>query len=93
MKKTYTAQFKATVVVELLKDEKTTAQLATEFSVHPKVLREWKAIALQGLPTLFERRDQSALKEQAHQQEVTDLYAKIGRLTTQFTWLKKKFPS
>jgi transposase-like protein len=93
MKKTYSPQFKAQVVLEVLKDEKTVTQLATEYGVHPKVLREWKTLALQGLPTLFERRDHAALKEQTHQQELTDLYAEIGRLTTQLSWLKKKLPS
>jgi len=27
-----------------------------------------------------------------HEQQVTDLYAEIGRLTTELSWLKKKLP-
>jgi putative transposase len=34
MRKQYTAAFKAKVVQELLKEEKTIAQLATEYEVH-----------------------------------------------------------
>lgn len=93
MKKTYTSAFKAEVVLALLKEEKTISELATEFGVHPKVLREWKVLAIRALPTLFERRDTTAAQQAAHAQQLDDLYAEIGRLTTQLTWLKKKLPS
>jgi len=93
MKKTYTPAFKAEVVLALLKEEKTISELATEFGVHPKVLREWKVLAIKALPSVFERRDTSVAQQAAHEQQLTDLYAEIGRLTTQVTWLKKKLPS
>jgi putative transposase len=90
MKKSYTAAFKAQVVLDLLKDEKTIGQLASEYSVHPRVLREWKTIALRGLPSLFEKRDALADTITAHDHQVQELYAQIGRLTTQLAWIKKK---
>jgi transposase len=93
MKKSYTATFKAQVVLELLKEEKTPAQISAEHGVHPNLLREWKLLALKSLPALFERRDDLAAKEVAHTQQLEELYAEIGRLTTQVNWLKKKLPS
>ena len=90
MKKSYTSAFKTQVVLELLKDEKSLNQLASEYSVHPNVIREWKATALKGFPTLFERRDTLADATTLHEQQVQDLYAQIGRLTTQLAWIKKK---
>src|SRR5262245_12705533 len=89
MKKVYTPAFKAQVVIELLKEEKTLAQISTEYGVHATVLRDWRAHALKGLPSLFERRDDGAELKTAHAQQLEDLYAQIGRLTTQLTWLKK----
>src|SRR5437016_4529086 len=56
-KKTYTSAFKAQVVLDILKDQKTMAQLASEYGVHPNLLREWKLLALKALPTTFEKRD------------------------------------
>ena len=62
---------------------------------------EWKVFlsnlsllrrALKGLPTVFERRDDVAELKASHAQQLEDLYAQIGRLTTQLTWLKKKLP-
>jgi len=65
MRKHYSATFKAQVVQQMLREDKTFAQLASEHEVHVNQLRE---------------------------QQVTDLYAEIGRLTTELSWLKKKLP-
>ena len=93
MKKTYTASFKAQVVLELLKETKTFAQLAAEHGVAVTVLRDWKLAALKGLPDVFERRDSVTELKLAHERELVELYAEIGRLTTQVNFLKKKLPS
>jgi len=83
MGKHHTATFKAHLVRDLLREEKTISQLATESGIHPNQLSKWKAIALQGLPSLYERADSVATLRATHEQQVTDLYAEIGRLTTQ----------
>jgi transposase len=90
MRKQYTAAFKARVVQELLKEEKTLAQIATEYEDHPTQLKNWRAVALEGLAGLFEKQDSTAELRRAHQQQLTELYAEIGKLTTQVAWLKKK---
>ena len=90
MRKQYTAAFKARVVQELLKEEKTLAQIATEYEVHPTQLKNWRAVALEGLPGLFEKQDNTVALQAAHEEQITELYAEIGKLTTQVTWLKKK---
>lgn len=89
MKKSYTPAFKAEVVLAVLKEEQTVTELAARFGIHPKLVREWKAHALKDLATLFERRETGAVQQAAHDQQLIDLYAEIGRLTTQLTWLKK----
>jgi len=60
-----------------LKEEKTISQLASELGIHPTQLKEWKKIALQGLPKLFSR------ESKASEQQVNELYSEIGRLATQ----------
>ena len=91
MRKHYAPAFKAQVVLELLKGEKTIAQIASEHHVHPTQLNKWKALALKELPKLFTD-DHKAQQDitTAHQKELDELYAEIGRLTTQVAWLKKK---
>jgi transposase len=88
MRKHYSAAFKAKVVQELLKEEKSLAQLAAEYEVSTKQLSRWKTIAMEGLPQLFEPTVEKT--QQEHEQKLTELYAEIGRLTTELTWLKKK---
>ena len=90
MRKQYTAAFKARVFQEILKEEKTLAQLATEYEVHPTQLKNWRTLALEGLPGLFEKQDSTAALKAAHEQQLTELYAEIGKLSTQVAWLKKK---
>jgi transposase len=82
--------FKARVVQELLKEEKTLAQIAAENEVHPTQLKNWRAVALEGLPSLFEKQDSTAELKRTHEQQLTELYAEIGKLSTQVAWLKKK---
>lgn len=89
MKKVYTAAFKAQVALDLLKEKKTLAQISAEYGVHANALREWRTQALKGMASVFERRDDVAALKSAHSQQVEELYAEIGRLTTQVNWLKK----
>jgi transposase len=91
MRKHYTAHQKAEIVLEMFKEEQTTAQISSAHGIHANQLYKWKTQAVEGLPKLFddERKTEKALQV-AHEQETGELYAQIGRLTTQLAWLKKK---
>ncbi len=78
------------MVQELLKEEKTLVQIASEYEVHPTQLKNWRAIVLEGMPSLFDRQNSTGELKAAYEQQLTELYAEIGKLTTQVTWLKKK---
>jgi transposase-like protein len=54
MKKAYSASFKARIVQEVLKGEKSITQIAAENGIHPNAIGTWKAIALKGLPSVRE---------------------------------------
>jgi transposase-like protein len=89
-RKRYTPTFKAQVVQELLKEDKTLAQLASEHSVHPSQLIKWRATALQGMPSLFAHQDSAAALKADYEERLAMLYEEIGRLSTQVAWPKKK---
>jgi|SRR5947209_16618097 len=74
MRKQYTAAFKAKVVQELLKEEKSLAQIALEYEVHPTQLKNWRTIALEGLPSLFEKRDNTVALKEEHERQLAELY-------------------
>ena len=87
-KRRFSAEFKARVAREALKERKTIAELAGEYEVHPNQISQWKKQLLDGLPGLFSKRS-----EQDHEREerLKDrLYRQIGQLQVELDWLKKK---
>ena len=90
-RKRHTPQQKANIVLEILREERTLAQIAAEYGIHPNQLRKWKAQAVERLPAVFDS-DSAAAKERLAEKEaeLESLYTQIGRLTTQVNWLKKK---
>lgn len=92
MRRNHTPAVKAQVVQELLKEEKTISQLAAEHGLHPNLLFRWREVALKGLPALFsaETAHEQAARNAAHAQETHELYAAIGRLTTELSWRTNK---
>ena len=91
MRKRYSATFKSETALQALKELETIAQIAAERGVHPTQINQWKAMVLKGLPSLFSdnHKTEVALKA-AYTKQLDELYAEIGRLTTQLEWLKKK---
>jgi len=81
------AALKAKVALAAVRGDKTTAQLASEFSVHTSQVTAWKKQLLDQVAGLFEdgrtRRDETAANE-------PELYEQIGRLKMEVEWLKKK---
>ncbi len=90
-RKHFSTSQKAQIALEILKEEKSINQIASEYGVHPNVLYRWKKQALENLPKLFEDENKGERDRQAeHERQVNELYSEIGRLTTQLNWLKKK---
>lgn len=91
MRKHYSADFKVRVVMEVLKEERTLSQIASEYGIHPNQISNWKATLLSGLPSLFEK-DSSKITvcKSEYEKQINELYTEIGKLTTQLAWIKKK---
>jgi transposase-like protein len=91
MNKRYKPKQKAQIVLEMLKEEGPVTQISSEYGIHTSQLYKWKNQALEGMPELFEedRKTEKVLRAK-HEQKLAELYAEIGRLTTQLNWLKKK---
>ena len=93
MRRRFSAKQKAQIVLEILKEEKTIAQIASEYSVHPNQLHRWKRQVVDHLDELFQKdHKQERAKQTDHERQLEELYAEIGRLTTQVNWLKKIWP-
>ena len=90
MRKSYSGSFKLKAVLEILKENKSISQLASDLEVHPNQLLKWKNQALDELANLLEDGRKKGAKEKEQRDQIQELYAEIGELTTKLTWLKKK---
>jgi len=90
-RKTFTANQKAQIVLEMLREDKSVAQIASENNLHPNQLHRWKKQALENIAQLFEEdRKSEKAREAEHERQLNQLYSEIGRLSAQLSWLKKK---
>jgi transposase-like protein len=87
-RRTFSADFKARVALEALREQRTLNELASEFGVHPSLIREWKKHVFDELPQVFSRR--KAAEEKTQEQERERLFQQIGQLQYELAWLKKK---
>ena len=86
-RKRYSGAFKAKVGLEALMGVKTVGQIAREYQVHPVQVTQWKGVIRDRLPELFEASPRPGEDSQAL---VAQLHEKIGELTVEADWLKKK---
>jgi transposase-like protein len=86
-RKRYSGAFKAKVGLEALMGVKTVGQIARDYEVHPVQVTQWKGVIRDHLPELFES-PQAVSAD--HEQTVAQLHEKIGELSVEVDWLKKK---
>lgn len=81
-------------MLEILREEKLLGELATEHGVSPNQLRNWKKEFLENAAKVFSQskleKDLNA-KERAMDEDLNELMAKVGQLTIENDWLKKKY--
>lgn len=87
-RKRHSVAFKIKVVLTALKGEKTIAQIASQYEIHPAQIVTWKKQILERLPEVFERKTKKSIYEEEKEKE--ELYKKIGQLQVEVDWLKKK---
>jgi putative transposase len=85
--------FKTKVVLEALKEQKTLAQLSTQFELHANQITDWKKQVVSSMPTLFEGKNQrqnTDLNPEQIELITAPLYQQIGQLKVELDFLKKK---
>ena len=91
-RRNFSAKFKSDLVIELLKGEKDLNSLATENNIQPNLLRNWKKEFLNNASSVFDDKREENLKDKLAEErkEKAEYAKKVGQLTMQVDWLKKK---
>jgi putative transposase len=89
-RRNFSAEFKAKVVLEMLREEETLSQIAAKHKIHPNLLQRWKKTAAEGLPGLFSDPRRKSAEDLGKDSTINDLYRQVGLLSMQLEWIKKK---
>nr|ALS90781.1 helix-turn-helix domain protein [uncultured bacterium] len=84
----FSAALKAKIAVEAIKGQRTVQEIASNYSVHPNQVTNWKKQLLDFSPEAFSAG--RARSDELDEQMRTELYAEIGRLKVDLDWLQKK---
>ena len=85
-RRNHTPAFKAKVALAAIKGDRTVAQLAEQFDVHPSQITSWKAQLESGAADVFGPGGGSIAAQPAV--DVKSLHAKIGELTLEKDFLE-----
>ena len=85
----HNAAFKAKVALAAIKGDRTVAELASAFGVHPNQIYNWKKQLLDGAASVFEGGG-SAAEGTATEAQVDVLYRQIGQLKVENDFLARK---
>ncbi len=82
----FSAEFKAKVALEAVKNQQTLAELSNKFDVSPVVISKWKGEFLENISSVFEK---ESPKKKEEGPAIEQLYAQIGELKVENDFLKK----
>ncbi|MCP3660364.1 MAG: transposase [Bacteroidetes bacterium] len=89
----YSDEFKIKVIFEVLKEEKTLAEISSIYGGHKITIRDWKKQFLENIQLAVnpvKGISQYREKIKGLSSDKDELYKQIGKLTSQLDWAKKK---
>lgn len=89
-RRTWSAQEKANIVLEILREESTLAEIARKYKVAQPLLSRWKTEFVGNMPAIFDKKGETTDKVQKeHEEEKERLIKKTGELSMDVDYLKE----
>lgn len=83
--RTFSAEFKAQVVLEVLSGAKSSGEICRQYQIHPNLFARWKSTFIEQAPSIFNQEQTRS----AEQERIAELERMIGRLTMELEVSKK----
>ncbi len=89
-KKIYSSKIKGKVAIETIKGERTLAEISSLYKVSPSRVSIWKKQLLEQVSLVYKNSNNNQKKELEYEDKVSDLHRRIGELSIENEYLKKK---
>jgi len=86
-KRKFSAEFKAKVALEAIKEQLTVSELAAKYELHPNQIAQWEKQFLDNASMVFS--SEKADLKQDQDEQIAKLYEQIGKLQVANDFLKK----
>ncbi|MPM44774.1 hypothetical protein SDC9_91456 [bioreactor metagenome] len=93
-KRTFNAEYKAKIVIEILREETHISEIAARENISRTQLQNWKKEFLDNAALVFSQNKverQAKAEVKAFEEREGDLMKKVGQLTVEVDFLKKKY--
>ena len=91
VRKKHGIDFKAKVALAAVREDSTVAELSSRYGVHASQIHAWKKTVLDGVGSLFAKgRADASTGASADDARLSKLYEKIGELTVERDFFRKK---
>jgi transposase-like protein len=86
----FSAEFKAKVVIESLKEKHTIEEIARKYELHPNQITLWRKEFLSKAADVFASEEDRSTDKKQQEVLLDKLYNQIGKQNVEIEWLKKK---
>ncbi|MGI8935614.1 MAG: transposase [Phormidesmis sp.] len=83
--RTFSAEFKAQLVLEVLTGNRTSAEVCRQHQIHPNLFARWRSTFMEQAPSIFNQEQTHS----AEQERIAELERMLGRLTMELEVTKK----
>ena len=89
-RKQYSPEFKSKIAIAAVRGDKTTAEIAAQYELHPTQVNSWKRELLENVSTLFDKGKSASKVQSDAKAENDELYRQIGKLKVERDFLAER---